>query len=96
MESKSGHEQKKVRTSYGLIFILLAVFTAVEVGASYLPASFKIPILLLMAVIKASLVVLYFMHLKSDARLYAMFFAVGFVLIIPIVLILTVVMPSVR
>ena len=81
------------RTSYGLIFILLAVFTLLEIGASSLPTAAKVPSLVLLAVTKATLVLLYFMHLKIDSRLYAAFFVIGLVLSIPLVLILTVVMP---
>jgi len=62
-------------------------------GASQLPVNIKIPALIVLAVVKASLVVLYFMHLKSDSRVYAGFFLVAFILIIPLVLIMTLVMP---
>jgi cytochrome c oxidase subunit 4 len=95
MTSQSIPEKKKA-PSYGIVFLILGVFTTVEVGVSYLPEGLKIPILIFLALVKASLVALYFMHLRSDSRLYAMFFVVGLVLIIPIVLILTAVMPALR
>lgn len=90
-ESADTHRQG--RSPYLTIFIILAVFTGLEVGASQLPATIKLPALILLALIKASLVVLYFMHLKSDSRVFAGFFLVAFILIIPLVLIMTLVMP---
>ena len=85
---------KTSATTYGIVFLVLAVFTAIEVGVSYLPGSIKVPLLLLLAAIKAGLVLLYFMHLRSDSRVYAAFFVMGLVLIVPLFLIMTLVMPS--
>ena len=84
------------RPNYGLVFLFLAIFTAIEVGVSYLSQNIKIPVLLLLSGVKAALVLLYFMHLKSDSRLFAMFFVLGLALIIPLLLIFTVVMPLVH
>jgi len=78
---------------YLAIFIILAVFTALEVGASFLPPGIKIPVLIILAVSKAVLVALYFMHLKFDDRLFSMPFLVGVVLVVPIILVMTLVMP---
>jgi cytochrome c oxidase subunit 4 len=85
--------QRPARSPYVIVFAILAVFTALEVGASYLPEAIKVPVLIVLAVSKASLIFLYFMHLKSDSQLFAMPIVIGFVLIIPIVLIMTLVMP---
>lgn len=84
------------RPNYGLVFLFLAIFTGIEVGVSYLSQNIKIPVLLLLSGIKATLVLLYFMHLRSDSRLFAMFFVLGLALIIPLLLIFTVVMPLVH
>lgn len=92
-DSPNQNIEQRVRRSYLIVFLILAFFTALEVGASMLPEGFKVPILIILAVTKAALVVLYFMHLKSDSRLYAGFFLIGFILIIPLVLIMTLVMP---
>jgi len=56
---------------YTVVFAVLGVLTLLEVlvgtsGDSF----FRIPLLLVIAVIKAGLVVLYYMHLKSDSRVY--------------------------
>lgn len=84
----------KARPNYTVILILLVVFTILEVSVSFLQSSFKIPLLLTLAGVKTSLVILYFMHLRYDARVYAMFFLLGAVLIFPLLLIMTLVMPG--
>ncbi len=81
------------RSPYGLVFLVLAVATALEIGASFLPMPFKIIALVILAAGKASLVLLYFMHLRMDHRIYAMFFVLGLVLAVPIILIITIAMP---
>ena len=88
-------EKPKTSSRFSLtsrnVLILLVVLTALEVGASYLAGPVKTPILLVFAAIKAVLVVLYFMHLRHDSRLYALLFLIGGILIIPLVLFLTLV-----
>ncbi len=78
---------------YGLVFLALAAATALEVGASFLPMPFKIIALVVLAATKAALVLLYFMHLRMDHRIYAIFFGLGVVLAVPIILTISVVMP---
>ncbi len=59
------------RTQYLTVFLLLAVLTAVEVGVVYLPGIAKGPMVLALvglAVAKASLVGLFFMHLRHETR----------------------------
>jgi caa(3)-type oxidase subunit IV len=53
----------------------------------------KIPILIVLSLVKAILVLLYFMHLKFDSRIFTYLFVAGIVLSIPLVLIMTIVMP---
>ncbi len=82
------------RPNYLAIFILLAVFTLIETLASYIPQqSIKFPLLIVLSVVKAVLVLLYFMHLKYDKKLFSYLFILGCVLSIPLVLVMTVVMP---
>lgn len=67
---------------YVRIAVILAVITAAEVYASYaswLGAAF-IPLLLFMMAVKFIMVVLYFMHLKFDNRLFSVMFYMGLVL----------------
>jgi cytochrome c oxidase subunit 4 len=58
------------KTNYMAIFWYLAVLTVLEIGVIFLPIS-KLAIgimLVAMACAKASLVALYFMHLRFEAR----------------------------
>jgi cytochrome c oxidase subunit IV len=86
-------QETHVKMPYTQVLIALVVFTAIEVGVSYLSPNIKIPILIVIAFAKAALVVLYFMHLRTDKRLYAVVFLLGLVLIIPELIILVVGQP---
>jgi cytochrome c oxidase subunit IV len=82
------------RPRYDLVFIFLIIFTALEVATSYLQSNLKVPALILLSVIKASLVVLYFMHLKFDSRIFTILFVLGLAFVVPILLMMTLVMPG--
>ncbi len=58
--------------TYVIVFAWLAVMTAVEVAvaASPLPETLKVGILVILAVVKAALVVLFYMHLRYDSFYY--------------------------
>jgi cytochrome c oxidase subunit IV len=59
------------RKEYWVIFVWLAVLTAVEVGVAYMPIA-TVPMvsaLVLLALSKAALVGLYYMHLKSETKI---------------------------
>ena len=64
---------------YVRIAVILAVITALEVAVYYIDAvrDLLIPLLFLFSLIKFTLVVLWFMHLKFDSRTYARFFVMG-------------------
>ena len=66
---------------YVEIALILAVLTAIEVAVYYQPSLSKalIPILLTLSAIKFALVVLWYMHLKFDNRLFSMLFSLGLV-----------------
>lgn len=70
-ESKPHAAHATVKT-YLTVFIWLAVFTAIEVAVTAVPMSemIQIGILVALAVIKAALVVLYYMHLRYDSFWY--------------------------
>ena len=75
---------------YVVVFVILALFTVMETGVAYLPdlpEGVRIGVLGFLAATKASLVLLYFMHLKSDYRLFALPFALGLFLVLPLILI---------
>ncbi len=84
---------RKARNNYSIVLVLLVVFTVLEVATSYMTSSLKLPLLLTMAGVKACLVVLYFMHLRRDSRLFAIMFLVGALLITPLFLPMTLVLP---
>jgi len=57
--------------NYVLIWVYLAILTAIEIGVafmSHLPKQIIIPTLVFFALWKALLVALYFMHLKFEPR----------------------------
>ena len=83
------------RPNYLLIFIVLAVFTGIETLVSYVQQeAIKFPTLVVLSIVKAVLVLLYFMHLKSDSKLYSYLFIAGCILVIPLILVITIVMPA--
>ena len=69
---KTQHKQP----NYLSVFIALALLTAAEIGITYLPVQ-RIFFLVPLALIKASLVVLYFMHLGSDQKAFKIVFVMG-------------------
>ncbi len=77
------------KPNYIGVFLILGVLTAIEIGITTLfhDTIGRIPILLFLTVAKGTLVVLYYMHLRFDNRIYAIFFGSGiFALAIPYVL----------
>jgi caa(3)-type oxidase subunit IV len=85
---------EKGHPNYTLVFLALGVFTALEIAASYLPIEIRLPTLVVLALIKASLVVLFFMHLRYDNRLYALPLIIGIVLAIPIIVTILLGLPT--
>jgi len=82
------------RPNYLFVFITLAVFTLIETLVSYVQqAAIKFPTLVVLSVIKVLLVLLYFMHLKFDSRVFSYLFIAGCLLSIPLILVIMVVMP---
>ncbi|MEE8115885.1 MAG: cytochrome C oxidase subunit IV family protein [Gemmatimonadales bacterium] len=62
--------------TYLSVAVVLAVITVIEVGVFYVPVFKAIlaPVLLTLSAVKFMLVVMFFMHLKSDHRLFAVVF----------------------
>jgi cytochrome c oxidase subunit IV len=90
MTEQNNHSRAAARSrpNYVIILVLLVVFTVIEVAASYLTGGIKLPILIVLAFVKASLVVLYFMHAKFDSKTFSSWFLLGLALIIPLVIVL--------
>lgn len=76
-----------VRT-YLLVAAVLAVITAVEVSLFYVTvmARFLAPLLIVLSAAKFSLVVMFFMHLRSDHRAFTGLFVGPLVIAIAIIL----------
>lgn len=65
------HEHKSHKKEYLIIFVLLAVLTAIEIWVAEIPGIGKIAkasSLTLLAVGKAFLVAFYYMHLKEETK----------------------------
>ncbi len=68
------------KSLYYRIFAALLFFTALTIAMAYVDlGSFNIVVALLIAGFKASLVVLFFMHVKFGTRLTKMFVVIGFI-----------------
>ena len=68
--------------AYVKVALFLAVVTAAEVAVYYVEAleDFLVPILLAFAVVKFVMVVLWFMHLRFDSRIFRRLFVMGLLL----------------
>ena len=80
--------EKHKHPKYLLVFLALAILTLVELATFYLPPNLRPVTLLTLSFIKALLVILYFMHLKTDSRWFAFIFLVPFLLVFPMILVL--------
>jgi cytochrome c oxidase subunit IV len=68
------------KKTYYSIFSALMVGTAVTVGAAFVNLhNFNIVVALLIAGVKASLVIFYFMHVKYSSKLTKLWVAIGFI-----------------
>ena len=77
------------------VAVVLAIITAIEVAIFYIPAlkrsAIFVPLLLVLSALKFALVVLWFMHLRFDSRLYRRLFIAGLILAISLFLIVLVI-----
>jgi cytochrome c oxidase subunit 4 len=60
----------------------LVILTVLEVGVFYVPAfrPVLVPVLLVLSAAKFALVVLFYMHLRADSRVFSFLFGAPFVL----------------
>ena len=82
-EAQAGHEEHTAHIVspkvYAVILGLLLVGTAITIGASYVEMGPWNPVVaLLIACTKATLVVLYFMHIKYSSKLMKLTVGAGF------------------
>ena len=83
---KAGEARR--RPNYLLVFFALAILTGLEVVIATMASIPKAPFLLTMSFIKAMLVILFFMHLRSDSRWFTLIFFLPFLLVIPLFMVL--------
>ena len=69
-------------SKYFVIALILCAITAIEVGVFYLEfLSYSIiPVLAVLSIGKFALVVMYYMHLKFDSKLFSVLFLTGLIL----------------
>ncbi len=79
----TGHEHPS-ELAYIKVALVLAVVTLIEVAVYYVPSieGALVPILLSLSLIKFVLVVLWFMHLRFDSRIFRRLFVTGMILAI--------------
>ncbi len=80
MERTEEKQKKpKKRQNYLLVFFALAALTVMEILVTQFPLPHA-PILISLSVIKAALVALFYMHLRTDHRVFSAFFGLGILL----------------
>ncbi len=86
MSAEQGHASVK---TYILIGIILTAITAAEVAIFYIPAiadtSWLAPVLIIMSAGKFALVVMFYMHLKFDHKLFSISFFAPMVLAVTVI-----------
>ncbi len=87
MNARVTHLRK--HPNYLGVFWVLAALTALEIGVTYLPIP-RIPVLLPIAIAKASLVAMYYMHLKFDRPVYRNIFLFGIAMGVMLIISLTI------
>jgi cytochrome c oxidase subunit 4 len=76
-----GHAHPTEKTYVG-IALILGVITLIEVAVYYVDAlaDVLVPILLGLSIIKFTMVVMWFMHLRFDSRIFRRLFVIGLLL----------------
>jgi cytochrome c oxidase subunit 4 len=80
------HSHPSVGT-YLRVFGILVIVTIIEVGVFYVPAFQEalVPILVTLSAFKFVLVVMFYMHLKSDSKFFTFLFGVPLLLAIAVI-----------
>lgn len=81
---EGGHAQ---RSTYWIVALILAIITVLEVAVFYVPAirGVIVPVLLVLSTAKFTLVVMFFMHLRYDARVLTLVLSGGLIVAASIV-----------
>jgi cytochrome c oxidase subunit 4 len=86
-DSSASQHHPSIRT-YLMVAAVLAVITAVEIAVFYITAlaRYLAPTLIVSSIAKFALVVMFFMHLRFDARIFRWLFVGPLMLTIAVVL----------
>jgi cytochrome c oxidase subunit IV len=87
MSAEQGHATVK---TYIVIGVILTVITGLEVWISYIPAiastHWFAPLLIALSALKFALVVMFYMHLKFDHKLFSLSFFAPMVLAVTVII----------
>ncbi len=68
--------EKHPSPNYLAVFVALVALTAIEVGVTFTSLP-RLVVLIPLAIAKATLVVLFYMHLRFDSRVFTLIFVIG-------------------
>jgi len=88
-EGHTAHSHSESTRFYWIVAAVLGVITIVEVAVTFggLPDLLLLVILMVLSVIKGASVVMFFMHLRGDARVYQLLFIAPFALATSMILV---------
>lgn len=86
MAETTAHRAHPTPATYWVIAVFLAAVTAMEVATPNISAldPVKVPLLIVLGAIKFATVVMFFMHLRFDKKLYRNLFLFGVIGVIPL------------
>ncbi len=92
-DAHAGHaESHPTWSTYWKVALILTIITVIEVWLYYLPSfvstPYFVPTLLVLSALKFAIVVLFYMHLKYDARLYRALFTGPFLIAMGTIIVL--------
>jgi cytochrome c oxidase subunit IV len=79
IDESNQKEKNKKHPPYLIVFFVLAILTAIEIAVTQLPLP-RAPILIALSIIKATLVALFYMHLRTDRLIFSVIFVAGILL----------------
>jgi len=83
MSASTQGKQHTKRSTYALVFLVLVIVTAAEVGLTTLglPQGSLTALFLALSLVKATLVAAFYMHLRDDPAVYTYIFVIPAVLL---------------